>query len=53
MLTRYKIKHAEGSLEEYNSNIGMRLALQQQEMEHKREENLMSLKRCFNKIFST
>jgi hypothetical protein len=39
MLTRSKLKQGEGSLEEYNPEIGLRCAFQRQAMESPREEN--------------
>jgi hypothetical protein len=53
MLTRSKLKHGEGSLEEYNPDIGLRRAFQRQAMESEREENLSEYERMFQKIFST
>jgi hypothetical protein len=51
MLTRSKLKRGEGSLEEYNLEIGTRCTFQQQAMELEKEENLTEYKRSFQQDF--
>jgi hypothetical protein len=51
MLTRSKLKHGEGLLEEFNPDIGMRHTFQQQVMVLEGEESLTEFERSFWKAF--